>query len=144
MAVSTQSDLVVPTGMGRSGRAALGSLLALIVGGCAEGNGQIAQRLALLPPTPAARQMGEQLFDRHCAGCHGAKAGGTEKGPALAHRIYEPSHHSDQAFYLAARMGVAAHHWRFGNMPPQPQVTEGDVRQIVDYVRWVQRETGVY
>lgn len=130
--------------MGRSGRAALGSLFALTAAGCAKGDDQIAQRLALLPPTPAAHQMGEQLFGRHCAGCHGVKAGGTEKGPPLAHRIYEPNHHSDQAFYLAARTGVAAHHWRFGNMPPQPQVTEGDVRQIVEYVRWVQRETGVY
>jgi mono/diheme cytochrome c family protein len=130
--------------MGRSGRAALGSLFALSVTGCAKGDDQIAQRLASLPPTPAAHQMGEQLFDRNCAGCHGVRAGGTDKGPPLAHRVYEPSHHSDHAFHLAARTGVAAHHWRFGNMPPQPQVTEGDVRQIVDYVRWVQRETGIY
>ncbi len=87
--------------------------------------------------------MGEELFGRNCAPCHGAKAGGTDKGPPLAHRIYEPSHHSDQAFYLAARNGVAAHHWRFGNMPAQPQVSASDMAAIVAYVRWVQRETGV-
>jgi mono/diheme cytochrome c family protein len=115
-----------------------------LVAACAQGDNQIAQRLASLPPTPAVHQPGEQLFDRNCAGCHGSKAGGTDKGPPLAHRTYEPGHHSDQSFYLAVRTGVAAHHWRFGNMPPQPQVTEADVREIVGYVRWVQRETGVY
>ena len=132
--------LVMPNGMGRWGTA-----LALVAAGCGgQGDNQIGQRLASLPPTPAAHQPGEQLFDRNCAGCHGPKAGGTDKGPPLAHRTYEPSHHSDQSFHLAVRNGVAAHHWRFGNMPPQPQVTEPDVRAIVGYVRWVQRETGVY
>jgi hypothetical protein len=58
--------------------------------------------------------------------------------------VYVPGHHSDQAFYLAARNGVAAHHWRFGNMPPQPQVSAADISAIVRYVRWVQREAGVY
>jgi mono/diheme cytochrome c family protein len=129
--------------MRRLGRG-LVSALALVAAGCAKGDDQVAQGLASLPPTPAAHQTGEQLFDRHCAGCHGSKAGGTDKGPPLAHRIYEPGHHSDQSFHLAVRNGVAAHHWRFGNMPSQPQVTEADVREIVGYVRWVQRETGVY
>jgi mono/diheme cytochrome c family protein len=130
--------------MGRLGRRARAGLCALLAGGCAKGEDKIAQRLTSLPPTPAAHQMGQQLFNRNCAGCHGVNAAGTDKGPPLAHRFYQPSHHSDHAFYLAVRTGVAAHHWRFGNMPPQPQVNEGDVRQIVDYVRWVQRETGVY
>jgi mono/diheme cytochrome c family protein len=120
------------------------SALALVAAGCAKGDDQIAQRLASLPPTPAAHRTGEQLFERNCAGCHGPSARGTANGPPLAHRIYEPSHHSDQAFHLAVRNGVAAHHWRFGNMPAQPQVTEAEVREIVAYVRWVQREAGVY
>jgi mono/diheme cytochrome c family protein len=118
--------------------------LALVTAGCAGTDDQTAERLASLPPTPAEHRTGQQLFDRHCAHCHGTKAGGTEKGPPLAHRFYEPSHHSDQAFYLAVRNGVAAHHWRFGNMPAQPQVSESDVGAIVAYVRWVQRATGVY
>ena len=119
-------------------------VLALVAAGCAKDDNQVAQRLASLPPTPAAHRTGEQLFDRNCAGCHGPKARGTEGGPPLAHRVYEPGHHSDQAFYLAARNGVVAHHWRFGNMPAQPQVTEADMAAIVAYVRWVQREAGVY
>jgi mono/diheme cytochrome c family protein len=132
------------SGCDRWGGRGLTCALALVAAGCARDDEQVAQRLASLPPTPAAHRMGEQLFDRNCAGCHGLKARGTDKGPPLAHRVYEPSHHSDQAFYLAARNGVAAHHWRFGNMPAQPQVSEADVAAIVGYVRWVQREAGVY
>ncbi len=122
----------------------MSGVLSLVVAGCGSGDDQVARRLASLPPTPAEHRTGEQLFDRHCAACHGTKAGGTDNGPPLAHRVYEPSHHSDQAFYLAAKNGVAAHHWRFGNMPAQPQVTESDVAAIVAYVRWVQRESGIY
>ena len=116
------------------GRVICGAL-ALVTGGCAGSDDQTAERLASLPPTPAEHRTGEQLFDRNCAACHGTKARGTDQGPPLAHRVYEPSHHSDQAFYLAVRNGVAAHHWRFGNMPAQPQVSESDVAAIVAYVR---------
>ncbi len=118
--------------------------LALLAAGCADGGDEVARRLASLPPTPAEHRTGEQLFERNCAGCHGSQARGTDKGPPLAHRIYEPGHHSDQSFILAVRNGVAAHHWRFGYMPAQPHVSEADVAAIVAYVRWVQRETGVY
>jgi mono/diheme cytochrome c family protein len=119
-------------------------VLSLIVAGCGGGDDQTARRLASLPPTPAEHRAGEQLYDRNCAPCHGDNARGTDKGPPLAHRVYEPGHHSDQAFFLAARNGVAAHHWRFGNMPAQPQVSQAQVAAIVAYVRWVQREAGVY
>jgi mono/diheme cytochrome c family protein len=125
-------------------RHTISGVLWLVVAGCGKGDDQVAQRLASLPPTPAEHRTGEQLFDRNCAPCHGDNARGTDKGPPLAHRVYEPSHHSDQAFFLAARNGVAAHHWRFGNMPAQPQVSESEVAAIVAYVRWIQREAGVY
>jgi mono/diheme cytochrome c family protein len=118
--------------------------LALVTAGCAGGGDEVARRLASLPPTPAAHRTGEQLYDRNCAGCHGPQARGTDRGPPLAHPVYEPGHHSDQAFYLAVRNGVAAHHWRFGNMPAQPQVSESELAAIVAYVRWVQREVGIH
>ena len=121
-----------------------GALAAAAAAACSGSEDEVARRLASLPPTPAEHRAGEQLFDRNCASCHGAKGRGTEKGPPLAHRVYEPNHHSDQAFYLAVRNGVAAHHWRFGNMPAQPQVSQADVAAIVAYVRWIQREAGVY
>ena len=43
----------------------------------------------------------------------------------------------------AVRSGVRAHHWRFGDMPPQPQVAPADVEEIIRYVRWVQRQRGI-
>jgi mono/diheme cytochrome c family protein len=117
---------------------------AVVAAGCTRDDDQVARRLASLPPTPAAHRTGEQLYERNCAGCHGLQARGTANGPPLAHPVYEPGHHSDQAFFLAARNGVVAHHWRFGNMAAQPQVTESDLAAIVAYVRWVQREVGIH
>jgi hypothetical protein len=43
---------------------------------------------------------------------------------------------------LAAHNGVRAHHWRSGNMPPQPLVSELEVKAIVRYVRELQKATG--
>ena len=82
---------------------------------------------------------GAALFERNCARCHGRSAAGGPGGPPLVHRIYEPGHHADAAFHLAVRQGVRAHHWRFGNMPPIPGVTEAEVNQIIAYVRALQK-----
>jgi hypothetical protein len=59
------------------------------------------------------------------------------------HIIYEPNHHADAAFILAARNGVRAHHWRFGDMAPVPGVTDEMVLEIVGYIRWLQRQVGI-
>ena len=96
-----------------------------------------------LPPTPAEHREGDSLFSVNCASCHGESARGTEQGPPLLHIIYEPSHHSDASFVLATQRGVAAHHWRFGDMPPQPQLDSTTLRKIIGYVRWAQREVGI-
>ena len=96
-----------------------------------------------LPATPAEHQQGEDLFNANCASCHGESGKGTTQGPPLLHIIYEPSHHSDASFVLATQRGVAAHHWQFGNMPPQPQVDSAALRKIIGYVRWAQREVGI-
>jgi mono/diheme cytochrome c family protein len=87
---------------------------------------------------PAEHRAGAASFVRHCARCHGINAVGTDSGPALLHEVYGPSHHGDVAFELAVRNGVRAHHWRFGDMPAQPQVTSDEVRAITQYVRWLQ------
>jgi hypothetical protein len=92
------------------------------------------------PPTPAALRGGAQAFARHCARCHGQWAAGTDSGPPLAHEFYGPAHHADVTFELAIRRGVVAHHWRFGDMPPQPQVADSEIVPITDFVRWLQRE----
>jgi mono/diheme cytochrome c family protein len=90
------------------------------------------------------QQMGQRAFDAACASCHGANAQGRQDiAPPLVHKIYEPSHHGDAAFILAAQNGVRAHHWRFGDMPPVPGVTRAEVMDIIAYVRALQRENGI-
>lgn len=87
---------------------------------------------------------GKRLFDENCARCHGKEGIGTDKGPPLVHKIYEPNHHADISFHLAAKRGVRAHHWGFGNMPRINGVDEGEVAEIIAYVRRLQRQAGIY
>jgi mono/diheme cytochrome c family protein len=93
---------------------------------------------------PAEFQPGEAKFAAHCAACHGARAVGTSHGPPLVHKIYEPNHHADIAFQRAALNGVRAHHWDFGNMPKIDGVSPDDVDQIIKYIRWLQRQAGIF
>ena len=95
---------------------------------------------ATSPPEVA---QGKTLFEQNCSVCHGPAGDGTTLGPPLVHIIYEPNHHADAAFILAARNGVRAHHWRFGDMPPLPGVTDEMVQEIVGYIRWLQRQVGI-
>ena len=86
---------------------------------------------------------GRELFNDHCLQCHGAEARGTDQGPPLIHRIYEPSHHSDLAFYRAIALGVHQHHWEFGNMEPVPALEGEDAAHIISWVRAEQRAAGI-
>ena len=89
-------------------------------------------------------QMGKRAYEAKCAECHGKNAAGQNGvAPPLVHKIYEPNHHSDTAFVMAAKNGVRAHHWNFGNMPPVEGLTDGDVKLIARYVRELQRENGI-
>ena len=93
---------------------------------------------------PAELQAGEAKFNANCAICHGQQGVGTKQGPPLVHKIYEPNHHGDAAFQRAAANGVKAHHWEFGNMPKIDTVTPDDVDQIITYVRWLQKQAGIF
>ena len=88
-------------------------------------------------------EAGRSAFERSCAACHGIGGVGTEQGPPFLHEVYEPSHHADGAFVLAVRNGVRAHHWGFGDMPPQEGVSDEEIAAIVAYVRAIQRDAGV-
>lgn len=98
------------------------------------------------PPAgmPFSRGLGFELFQENCAGCHGADLDGTDEGPPLLHGYYKPGHHSDVAFYRAIEQGSPQHHWNFGDMEPVEGVSRKQAEAIVEYVRWHQRETGLY
>lgn len=97
-----------------------------------------------IPTLSATAAEGKILYEESCAACHGLNTAGTDQGPTFIHRYYVPNHHSDEAFVLAARNGVRAHHWGFGNMPPRPEVSEEDVRKITRYVREMQEANGIF
>ena len=96
-----------------------------------------------IPELDRTATAGRALFTQNCASCHGAAAGGAEQGPPLVHITYEPNHHPDQAFYIAAKIGVRQHHWRFGDMPPVEAVNEQQLAKIIAYVRALQRANGI-
>ena len=100
--------------------------------------------IAMPASLTGAAASGQRAFTAFCATCHGENGGGgTGKGPPLIHRIYEPNHHGDAAFLLAAQNGVRAHHWQFGDMAPVEGVTRAEVETIVAFIRAVQRENGI-
>jgi len=98
-----------------------------------------------VPPSLSANaEAGKTIFDANCAKCHGANAVGEDgMGPPLVHKIYEPSHHGDEAFQRAVALGVRQHHWRFGNMQPVEGLGRQDVEKIIDYIRELQRANGI-
>jgi len=108
------------------------------------GSGLAAQEDIKVPQLAGPALAGATLYTRYCAKCHGPVGGGTEEGPPLIHRIYEPNHHADFAFLRAAEQGVRAHHWKFGDMPPVEGITQDDVVKIIAFVRSVQKENGIF
>jgi mono/diheme cytochrome c family protein len=90
-------------------------------------------------------QIGETVFAAKCAICHGAGGVGRNGlAPPLIHKIYEPSHHGDEAFQLAAANGVRSHHWKFGDMPPVDGVTRADIKMVIAYIREIQRANNIF
>lgn len=107
-----------------------------------DGSGAV-QAAIKIPELSAIGSQGKLAFEANCATCHGSNAAGTENGPPFIHNVYNPGHHSDDAFLLAAKRGVRSHHWRFGNMPPQPQVSDQEMAAIIRYVRELQEANGI-
>ncbi len=114
------------------------SLLALLLAGC---DSSVSTPVA--QPAPGNPDQGRPLFVKSCAECHGFNAHGTDKGPPLIHKIYQPNHHADIAFVLAAKQGVRAHHWPFGDMPPRPEISATQIRDIIAWVRQEQHKAGI-
>ncbi len=133
-------------------RSLTGALCLFIGVGCSESGSNARESSDSAPPAqiaiekelPSEFKDGEMKFNSFCSPCHGAQGKGTGQGPPLVHKIYEPNHHADMAFQRAAAQGVKAHHWKFGNMPKIEGVTADDVTQIIAYIRWLQRQAGIF
>jgi len=97
-----------------------------------------------LPPVPFEFGLGHSNFNQHCAACHGKALEGSDNGPPLMHGYYNPSHHSDTAFYRAMIRGVPQHHWNFGDMPPVPGIKTNEAEAVVRFIRWAQKAMGLY
>jgi len=96
------------------------------------------------PVFSAQATSGLETYDKNCRSCHGIKGSGSENGPPLIHDIYNPGHHSDGAFYAAAKNGSKQHHWQFGDMPPQSHLTNTEIANIVRYIRELQEANGIF
>jgi mono/diheme cytochrome c family protein len=115
-------------------------VIAVIVFGGNSSNTDEGTGLAVQDPDLVAA--GEPVYQASCASCHGTDLRGTDLGPSHLSVVYEPNHHGDAAFVLAAQNGVRAHHWPFGDMAPVPNLTDEDLEAIVAYVRENQRISG--
>jgi mono/diheme cytochrome c family protein len=124
---------------------ALGAALGLVASiSCAEGSDPLSPDAAeSLGYDPQLLAEGRQQYEEACAACHGLDLKGTQAGPPFLSPIYAPNHHSDEAFFGAVAGGVQPHHWDFGPMPPQPNVSREDVEAIVAYIRARQLEAGI-
>lgn len=107
-------------------------------------NNKAIVEISLPYPLSKDALFGERAFEAQCASCHGLNAAG-QKGvaPPLVHIIYEPNHHSDKAIKRAVVLGVRAHHWKFGDMPPIASITEDEIAAITIYIRELQRKNGI-
>lgn len=119
--------------------------MVFMLSGCDKPTPEESRKRAFLPPMGFKGDaiQGDKLFHTKCAACHGKLAMGSNNGPPLVNKIYEPGHHGDLSFYRAVKSGVQRHHWQFGNMPPVNGVTPEDVAHIIAYVRNQQRKAGI-
>ena len=101
------------------------------------------QMRVIVPELSAEAKNGKIAFETHCVACHGSNASGTDRGPSLIDRIYQPTHHGDFSFVRAVTLGVPQHHWLFGSMPAQPQVPRQQIDRTIVYIRELQKANGI-
>ena len=97
----------------------------------------------IIPTLSADATKGKQVYNKVCKECHGENVGGSKKGPPLIHPYYRPGHHGDGSFRSALALGVRQHHWKFGQMPPQPRVKADQIQPLIAYIREMQRANGI-
>ena len=96
----------------------------------------------VVPDMTASLQQGAQLFTKYCSACHGAVGDGSDNGPPLVHKIYEPGHPPDEAIHSCADVRVLADRWRLGEMLPWVATTSPVIELIVPFLRAMQKANG--
>ncbi len=119
---------------------ALGGLTWLIMGGASDDQTVTVN----VPRLSAKAALGRAAFNSICANCHGIDGSGSNLGPPLIHSTYRPGHHGDGSFLRAVVNGVNQHHWRFGDMPPQPDAGAERIDAIIAFLRETQRANGIF
>lgn len=125
-------------------RVAMKSILPLLVASIAIGacGGSDASDAASPAAASDIETRGAEVYAASCASCHGIDLRGTDKGPSHLSIVYEPNHHSDDAFRSAIANGAPQHHWGFGNMDPVRGLSDDDVEAVIAYVRFEQERQG--
>jgi mono/diheme cytochrome c family protein len=123
----------------------LSFMLLVLLAACDGGPGTRDPNPLHLPPQGFVGDSikGNNLYNQNCLACHGNAGLGSNQGPPLVHKTYNPRHHADLAFHLAVKNGVPSHHWKFGNMKPIAGLSPEDVGHIVQYVRAIQKKSGI-
>lgn len=125
----------------------IGSILlaaALVLGGQVVIRERSKKQVSVIVPELSAEaKNGKIAFETHCVQCHGINASGTDRGPSLIDRIYQPAHHGNFSFVRAVTLGVPQHHWLFGSMPAQPQVPRQEIDRTIVYIREIQQANGI-
>jgi len=117
--------------------------VALVISKMSDGAGEPGKVPVTVPALSAQGQKGQVAFTANCAACHGENGSGTLKGPPLIHDTYNPGHHPDGSIFNAIRKGVQSHHWSYGNMPAQRQVTKSTAADIIGFIRELQKANGI-
>jgi mono/diheme cytochrome c family protein len=88
---------------------------------------------------PAEYQVGQTTFHKVCAQCHGADAVGGKGAPTFLQEKFDPKNFPNGRMVRVILNGSDS-----GAMPAQKRkVNDEQIREIIKYIRHLQREAGV-
>ena len=104
--------------------------------------GQILMGCSIEPKksVPEKYRIGQISFHRVCAQCHGAYAmGGGARAPTFLQEKFNPKNFPNRRIVRAILNGSDS-----GSMPSQiNKVTDDEIREILKYIRYPQKEVGI-
>ena len=96
-------------------------------------------------PAPLSEQeeLGQAVYARSCAPCHGGELRGTTRGPAPLSMAMAPDQLSDDAMRAAIVEGTDGVDSEFGPMSPMQQLADAEVDGVIAYLRAEQARQGL-